>query len=242
MTGAAVQRFLRPMIRLYAIPFSTNVERVALALAQKGIDAEVVMFDAADRTPVRELSGQDLVPVIEHDRRVIADSPVIIEYLEELQPDPPLYPADPARAAEMRVFIDWFNRVWKGAPNAIADALDAGDADQARLDALGQEMTRALAWFEALLAGRDFLFGDRVSAADFVAFPFLKYAVDRPRGRRDLPPGPEPLPAAGRRPPAARCVDRARRRAAADARSVRRLRDRCAGSRARRSGRRRRRR
>jgi glutathione S-transferase len=137
----------------------------------------VVMFDAADRTPVRELSGQDLVPVIEHDGRVVVDSAAILEYLEELEPEPPLYPAEPARAAEMRVFVDWFNRVWKAAPNAIADALDAGEGDQARIDALGREMARALDWFEGLLHGRDFLFGDRVLAADFVAFPFLKYAA-----------------------------------------------------------------
>jgi maleylpyruvate isomerase len=165
------------MIRLYAIPYSTNVERVALALAHKGIEAEVVMTDAGDRAALRELSGQDLVPVIDHDGRVIADSPLILEYLEELQPDPPLYPRDPARATEMRVFIDWFNRVWKGPPNEIADALDAGDADGARLGALGAEMARALDWFESLLSGRDYLFGDEVSGADFIVFPFLKHAV-----------------------------------------------------------------
>jgi glutathione S-transferase len=165
------------VVRLHAIPFSTNVERVALALAYKGLGAEVVMHEAGDRSAIVELSGQELVPVIEHQGRVIADSPVIIEYLEELQPEPPLYPSDPARAAEMRVFIDWFNGVWKGPPNAIAGAIDAGNADQARLDALGAEMTRALEWFEALLTERDFLFGDQVSAADFVVFPFLKYAA-----------------------------------------------------------------
>jgi glutathione S-transferase len=165
------------VVRLHAIPFSTNVERVALALAYKGLGAEVVMHEAGDRSAIVELSGQELVPVIEHQGRVIAGSPVIIEYLEELQPEPPLYPSDPARAAEMRVFIDWFNGVWKGPPNAIAGAIDAGNADQARLDALGAQMTRALEWFEALLTERDFLFGDQVSAADFVVFPFLKYAA-----------------------------------------------------------------
>jgi glutathione S-transferase len=165
------------VIRLYAIPYSTNVERVALALAHKGLEAEPVMLDPGDRSPVVELSGQDLVPVIDHDGRVIADSAVILEYLEELQPDPPLYPRDPARATEMRVFIDWFNRVWKGPPNEIADALDSGSADSQRIEDLGRAMTLALAWFESLLAGRDHLFGDQVSAADFVAFPFLKYAV-----------------------------------------------------------------
>ena len=165
------------MIRLYAIPYSTNVERVALALAHKGIEAEPVMLDPSDRSPVIELSGQDLVPVIEHAGRVVADSAVIMEYLEEMQPDPPLYPRDPARATEMRVFIDWFNRVWKGPPNEIADALDSGSPDDARIEDLGRAMTLALDWFESLLDGRDYLFGDEVSAADFVAFPFLKYAV-----------------------------------------------------------------
>jgi len=165
------------VIRLYAIPYSTNVERVALALAHKRIEAEVVMLDPGERSRVRELSGQELVPVVEHDGRVIADSPVILEYLEQVQPDPPLYPRDPARATEMRVFVDWFNRVWKGPPNEIADALDGGAPDRDRLEALTRQMAAALDRFESLLSERDFLFGDQVSAADFVVFPFLKYAA-----------------------------------------------------------------
>jgi glutathione S-transferase len=165
------------VIRLYAIPYSTNVERVGLALAHKSLEADVVMFDAGDRSPVREVSGQDLVPVIEHNGRVIADSPAILEYLEELQPEPPLYPREPARRAEMRVFIDWFNRVWKRPPNLIADAIESGSPDQVLIDEQSAEMAAALHWFEALLDGRDYLFGSEVSAADFVVFPFLKYAV-----------------------------------------------------------------
>jgi glutathione S-transferase len=165
------------VIRLYAIPFSTNVERVGLALAHKALEADVVMFDADDRTPVRAVSGQDLVPVIEHDGRVIADSPAILEYLEAIQPEPPLYPREPARRAEMRVFVDWFNRVWKRPPNLIADSIESGSPDQALIAEQSAEMAAALDWFEALLDGRDYLFGDEVSAADFVVFPFLKYAV-----------------------------------------------------------------
>jgi glutathione S-transferase len=179
------------MLRLYAIPWSTNVERVSLALAHKGIDVEVMTVDPADRSRVREVSGQELVPVIEHDGRVVADSPAILEYLEELQPSPPLFPPDAARLAEMRVFIDWFNRVWKGPPNEIAGALDdagaahpgalaEGVVDERRIEALGREMADALDLFESLLDGRDFLFGDQVSAADFVVFPFVKYAAIAP--------------------------------------------------------------
>lgn len=87
-------------MRLHAIPHSTNVERVALALGIKGVtDVEWVVHDPADRSALVELSGQELVPVVEVDGR------------------------------------------------------------------------------EALLAGRDFLFGDAPGAADVCAYPFLRFAV-----------------------------------------------------------------
>ena len=54
-----------PPVRVLRIPFSTNVERVALGLGHKGLEVEWVEVDPADRTPVRELSGQDLVPVLD---------------------------------------------------------------------------------------------------------------------------------------------------------------------------------
>ena len=41
------------MLRLYRIPHSTNVERIALALAHKGLEAESVWVDPADRREVR---------------------------------------------------------------------------------------------------------------------------------------------------------------------------------------------
>ena len=75
---------------------------------------EWVEVDPADRSPVRELSGQDLVPVLQTDQNeVIVDSMRIVAWLEARRPDPPLWPADPARRAEVDVFVEWFNRVWK---------------------------------------------------------------------------------------------------------------------------------
>jgi glutathione S-transferase len=165
-------------VQVYRIPFSTNVERVALALAHKGLEIEWVDVDPHDRSPVEEISGQPLVPVLVDGERVIVDSTVIIRSLEELQPEPPLWPAEPARRAELDVFLDWFNRVWKRPPNEI-DAEQARDRpDEARIAELGAELSGSLAVFEGLLDGRDYLFGE-FSAADCAAFPFLRYAVDR---------------------------------------------------------------
>jgi glutathione S-transferase len=166
------------VLRVYRIPYSTNVERVALALAHKGLEVEWLDVDPRDRSPVEEISGQELVPVLVDGERVVADSTAIIRYLEELQPEPRLFPAEPARRAELDVFLDWFNRVWKRPPNEIAAELAKADPDEQRISELGAELSGSLDLFEALLQGRDYLFGD-FSAADCAAFPFVRYAVDR---------------------------------------------------------------
>jgi len=165
------------MIKLYRFKFSTNVERVALALAHKGLPVESVWVDSEDRSLVRRVSGQDLVPVIDDDGAVVWDSMAIVEHLEQRYPDPPLFPRDPARRAEMRIFIDWFNRVWKRPPNELDDELQKPekDRDPKRVARLGASMAASLDLFEQLLTGRDYLLGE-FGAADVAAFPFVKYA------------------------------------------------------------------
>src|SRR3954454_12082374 len=165
-------------MRVLRIPFSTNVERVALALGHKGIGVEWVEVDPADRSPVRELSGQDLVPVLQtQQNEVIVDSMRIVALLESRRPDPPLWPADITRRAEVDMFVQWCDRVWKVPPNAIEGELRATQPDEAKIAAWGDEMRGWLHWFEALLDGREHLMGDAFGAADVAAFPFLKYGV-----------------------------------------------------------------
>ncbi|MEA2350548.1 MAG: hypothetical protein QOG86_1489 [Thermoleophilaceae bacterium] len=169
-------------IKLYRAPYSTNVERVTLALAHKGLEVESVVIDYADRSLVERVSGQGLVPVLDEDGRIVADSTRILRHLEELHPDPPLFLRDPARRAELDVFLEWFDEIWKGPPNEIATELAGGSApDGDRIAALAGQMAGWLDLFERMLTGRDHLMGD-FSAADCAAFPFLKYAHMREPG------------------------------------------------------------
>jgi RNA polymerase-associated protein len=168
-------------MRLYRTRFSTNVERVALALAHKGIEVESRYVDPTDRREVERVSGQPLVPVLVDGDTVVVDSMQIVAHLDGRVPSPPLYPSDDARYAEMMIFIDWFNRVWKLAPNRIEAELAAPSPDHMLITRLGREMAAALDGFEALLSGRRYLMGSELSAADCAAFPFLKYALARDR-------------------------------------------------------------
>ena len=155
------------VLTVYRVPFSTNVERVALAAGHKGIRIEWVDVDPNDRAPVEAVSGQPLVPVLVHGDEVVADSPRIIDWIEARVPEPPLYPREPTLRAVATLFVQWFNRVWKIAPNKLVDGAD---------EALSAELQATVAIFEGLLDGRDYLLGD-FGIADVIAFPFLKYAV-----------------------------------------------------------------
>jgi glutathione S-transferase len=167
-------------MRLYRAPFSTNVERVALALAHKGLEVDSVWIDYADRSPVERVSGQPLVPVVEFDDgAVVFDSMQIVRVLEERFPSPPLYPADAAGRARTIHFIGWFDDVWKVAPNTIEAEIGRDVPDVARIDELAAQMRSSLDRFEAMLAGREYLLGDAFGAADCAAYPFLKYAASR---------------------------------------------------------------
>jgi glutathione S-transferase len=168
------------VIKVHRIPFSTNVERVAIAAGLKGVAIDWVDHDPGDRTAIRALSGQDLVPVAEWpDGRVLHDSPVILRELERLAGDPPLWPREPAARAAADVFAEWFNLVWKGPPNRIADGAEQ-PGDRAWLAA-----SRDV--FEGLLAGRPFLLADAPTVADVLAYPFLRY------GRGTTPEDADPF-------------------------------------------------
>jgi len=149
---------------------------VALAAAYKGLDVDWVDVDPADRTVVRELSDQELVPVLERDGDVVIDSTGIIRYLEARHPEPRLFPREPARRAELEVFLEWFDGVWKRPPNELDAELSSERPDGARIAELSLKLSSALDTFEALLDGREYLFGE-VAAADCSAFPLLKYAA-----------------------------------------------------------------
>lgn len=166
------------MLRVHRIPHSTNVERVALAAAHKGLEVEWIDHDPADRSAVRAVSGQDLVPVAELDGGELCfDSMVIVERLEALVPEPRLYPTPPAARARVDVFIAWFNRVWKVAPNALEAEATSSAPDRELIERLGEELSRSRAVFEGLLSAGTHLFGDDLTAADVCAFPFLKWAA-----------------------------------------------------------------
>lgn len=92
---------------------SSASRRVRLCLAEKGIDYEsriVDMVKGEQHSPeYLAMNPNGVVPTLLHGKRVLYESSVIAEYLDELHPEPPLRPADPYDRALMRNFVRWID-------------------------------------------------------------------------------------------------------------------------------------
>jgi RNA polymerase-associated protein len=138
--------------------------RVRIVLAEKGIAYDPVEIDLDDR-PALLYAKNPLgkVPVLEEeDGLVLPESVVIMEYLEQRFPDPPLWPADPAQRALGRLLVERFDRL--GDPYY---ALRRGE------DAARVELGRRLGELDAVLEAQPFLSGAAYGLADVAYVPWI---------------------------------------------------------------------
>ncbi|MBI2087748.1 MAG: glutathione S-transferase family protein [Deltaproteobacteria bacterium] len=98
-------------IRLYDAVPSSNCDRVKIVLHEKGLAYETVRIDLGkgeQRKPeFLELNPYGKVPVIVDDGKVLFESCIINEYLDEKYPTPPLMPKDWWARGRVRVLIDY---------------------------------------------------------------------------------------------------------------------------------------
>lgn len=105
------------MLTLYHYDRSTACQRVRLALEEKSLEWRSVVVDTAggdaDQLPANyhQLNPRGLVPALVADGRAVAESLVILEFLEDAWPEPALRPADIFQRALMR---QWMRRIDEG--------------------------------------------------------------------------------------------------------------------------------
>jgi glutathione S-transferase len=97
-------------VKLIDAPRCPYCARARIALAEKGVEYERVEVDLSDRPDwVKELNPPDgRVPILD-DGFVLPESEVVMEYLEERYPDPPLLPADHEGRARARFLVKRFD-------------------------------------------------------------------------------------------------------------------------------------
>jgi maleylacetoacetate isomerase len=187
-------------LRLHTYWRSSAAYRVRIALALKGLPYESVprhllRHGGEQRSPeYLALNPQGLVPALEHDGHVVTQSLAICEYLEEVQPQPPLLPADPRRRAAVRAMalavacdIHPLNNL------SVLQYLRAelGQGDESVTRWISHWIDRGFTALEQLIArhsanGR-YCFGDSVTLADVFLVPQV---ANSRRVQLDLAPYP----------------------------------------------------
>jgi glutathione S-transferase len=156
------------MLTLYDAARCPYCARTRIALADKGIEYETLEIDLNDRPQwIYEKNATGRVPVVEEDAWILPESSVIMEYLEERYPEPPLLPADPADRALARVWIfrhDDFTKPYY--------ALRRGEEGAA------ERLDEQLAKLEAALEQQPWLTGAEYGLADIAYVPWVLRARD----------------------------------------------------------------
>ena len=100
------------MLKLYCFGPGANSLKPLLALYEKGLPFEQHFLNPAKFEHhadwFKQINPNGQVPALDHDGRIITESTVICEYLEDAFPDAPaLRPADPFGRAQMRIWTKW---------------------------------------------------------------------------------------------------------------------------------------
>jgi glutathione S-transferase len=156
------------MLTLYDAPRCPYCARARIALAEKGLEYEVMEVDLNDRPQwIYEKNPTGRVPVIEEDGWILPESSVILEYLEERYPEPPLLPADAADRGLGRVWIfrhDDFTKPYYALRREEEGAAEKFDEQLAKL--------------EEALSRQAWLTGAEYGLADIAYVPWVLRARD----------------------------------------------------------------
>ena len=188
-------------MKLYSGPLSLFTAKVRIALDEKALAYEriEVGWSLAGRyephhPDVVALNPKRQVPVLVDGDVVVYDSTLVLEYLEDRYPDPPLYPRDAiarARCRQLEAAADeiWFPSIWDLIESVFYAASDgrrdpqvarsepkASEGHRERADHAREALARRYDALDKELAGREFLCG-AWSVADIGTFIMVNAAT-----------------------------------------------------------------
>ncbi|MEX3966527.1 glutathione S-transferase family protein [Paraburkholderia sp. EG286B] len=169
-------------LALYGHPFSSYTQKVLIALYENdtpfefrgvGPDSPEHTAQWLQRWPLRKF------PVLVDGERNVAETSIIIEYLQLAHPGPVrLLPADPMAALDVRFLDRFFDlHVMTSVQRAVDGALTGNPARRDEGRAFAEEkLELAYAWLEGHLAGKTWAAGEDYTMADCAASSSLFYA------------------------------------------------------------------
>lgn len=158
------------MIKLCGFPVSNYYNKVKIALLEKGIPFEEEYVALRAGVPRLADSAARKIPFLDTGNGVLCESAVILEYLEDAYPNPPLLPGDPLARARVRELLSVMELYLElPARRLYKEAFFGGKVEQAVKDEARPEFDRGVAAFTRLARFAPYLAGDAFTLADCAA-------------------------------------------------------------------------
>jgi len=164
-------------ITLYHDVPSTNCDRVKIVLAEKGLAWEgiwVKLGKLEQKSPEHlKRNPYGKIPVIDDDGKLLFESCIINEYLDEKYPNPPLLPKDPYLRSRGRILVDYFLNYLHEPYWALRGEMikkNEADRDPKIIAETRKEVMARLQYLEEALGDKPFLLGD-YSLTDIAMLP-----------------------------------------------------------------------
>lgn len=158
----------RSVMTLYSDPRSAYSHRVRMVLAEKNITVEIVDVDPLNPDEdLVDLNPYGTLPTLVDRDLVLYESAIIMQYLDERYPHPPLLPVDPvsrARSRQLmyRVDLDWYINAGRIRSKSEATVAEAR-----------KQLTESLLGSNAVFAAKPFFMCDEMSLVDCCIVPLL---------------------------------------------------------------------
>jgi RNA polymerase-associated protein len=166
---------------------STDIysHRVRIVLAEKGINVDIIYVDPANPPEdLIELNPYASVPTLVDRDLVLYDSQVIMEYLDERFPHPPLMPVDPVSRGSTRMTLKRIQRDW----DPLVDILERNSGSG--VDKAARDLQESLIVVTPIFAQKPFFMSEEFSLMDCAVAPILwrlsKYKIELPASTKPL--------------------------------------------------------
>jgi glutathione S-transferase len=160
------------MLTLCGFSASNYYNKVKLALLEKGVSftEELAWVGETDKA----CSPLGKVPYLKTDQGALSESTVILEYLEDAYPHPPLMPAEPFAAAKVRELVRYMElHLELVARNLYPEAFFGGKVSDSAKEKIGPQLEKNIAAFAQLTSFSPFIAGEAFTIADCAAVVHL---------------------------------------------------------------------
>lgn len=163
------------MLTLHGFNASNYVNMVKFALLEKGLAFEQTTLYPSQEDAVLALSPMGKVPVLETDGVFLAETNVILEYLDETGKDAPLYPADALQKATVKQLAKHIELYLElPARRCYPEVFFGGQVSDETKEQTREALLKGMRGLARKARWQPFLAGDQLTAADV----FFLYSAD----------------------------------------------------------------